>query len=98
MLENESLRLDSLNEYRQPETAVDARTIVHTILMQKDRISVEELSETRICSRGCVLEIVVQLSEPAVGAPEDLRGAALVAAIFGDGAARDGPFGVIKGV
>ena len=40
--------------------------------------------------------LAFKLSEPAVGAPEDFRGAALVAAVFGDGAARDGPFEVVQ--
>ncbi len=40
--------------------------------------------------------LALQLSEPAVGASEDLRGAALVAAVFSDGAARDGPFEVVQ--
>jgi hypothetical protein len=52
--------------------------------------------------RGVVLwrswsgHFAFQLSEPAVGTSEDFRGVALVAAIFGDGAARDGPFEVVQ--
>ena len=38
----------------------------------------------------------LEFSKPAVGAPEDFRGVALVPAIFGDGAARDGPFEVVQ--
>lgn len=38
----------------------------------------------------------LQLSEPTVVAPENLRGAALVAAVFSDGAARDGPFKIVQ--
>jgi len=35
MLENDSPRLDKLNEYRPQDIAVDAKTIVHKILVQK---------------------------------------------------------------
>jgi len=38
----------------------------------------------------------LEFSEPAIGPPEDLGSAALVAAIFGDGAARDGPFKIVQ--
>lgn len=40
MLENNSPRLDSLNEYRPQETAVDVKTVVHKILVQIDCTSV----------------------------------------------------------
>ena len=37
-----------------------------------------------------------EFPQPAVGASEYLCGAALVAAVLGDGAARDGPFEVVQ--
>jgi hypothetical protein len=42
VLENDSPRLDSVNEYRQQKTAVDAKTVDHKILVQNDCISVEK--------------------------------------------------------
>ena len=40
MLENDSPRLDKLNEYRPQDTAVEVNTVVHKILVQLDRTSV----------------------------------------------------------
>ena len=51
----------------------------------------------RPCTRRLAVgHLAFELAQPAVGASEDLGGAALVAAVFGDGAARDGPFEVVQ--
>ena len=42
-----------------------------------------------------VCHLAFELAQPAVGASENFCGAALVAAVLGDGAARDSPFEIV---
>ena len=88
--------------YRRREIYEQAFTVAEPsfILGDWDRV-LQMIGESGMSAeiggwRLLVSHFRLEFSQPAVGAPENLRGAALVSTVLGDGATRDGPFEIVQ--